>query len=322
VGSHLTLWFHREDDARVRAALAAAFAGSDVPALEGLRARHERGRWVDATLDVRQRSGRGDARHVLVSVREAGAGSMTRDACDRMASRLRSVERRHRDLREMHAELVDAARAAATRENADLIEAAVSGPLRLLAEGLDAIESTPTGIDLPRLARLAQRIAQGLERTLATLRRAKQERASLALPSLAESLRVSLRRGLDGLGTHIEVALTEPDADERVEADPALLSAAFEHVAEHVAQDATPDGRVRAEIRSEPEQERLRIVIECARAHPRPSAPPSLPVDLELARGLLRSQGGDVLHDEGARFSARVELLLPLAAPGPSAPTG
>ncbi len=314
VGSHLTLWFHRHDDERVRRLLGRALAGDEAVALHPIRARHEHGRWIDATLEVRRCSRRGDADRIVVSVRETSAGGAGEAEHERLAARLRSLERRHHDLREMQTKLLEAERVATTREIAALIDASVASSIRPLADGLGVAAHVPAEAhaELPLLADLAHRIDAGLGRTLATLRRAKQERSPQTVSALAASLRSALGERLEPFGVSVEVEVDDVPEDAWLNADPALLFAAFAHVAEHVAHDATTGGCVEAVLGAGPEEDRLRIAIRCTCCERSASSRPSLPVDLELARGLLRAEGGDVLRGDGGACGTGVELVLPL----------
>lgn len=323
IGSHLSLWFHRDDDARVRALLARACADEDDTLERGVRARHGSGRWMRTQVEVRRVVQTESASSVIVSIRESEAGFVDDPVhADRarLAARLRRLERRHRDQREIQPQLLDAERAANARENADVIEATLAGPIRVLAERLDAAAHLPqaAGAELPYLAELAQRIDAGLERTLATLRRSKSAGAPIAVSVVAAALRNAFEQRGRGRGVRVVV---ECDGSAPIEADPGLLSAAFEHVADHLARDATAGGRAEARLTPTRGGNTLRVAIEWASAqsHGRPSA--TLSADLELARGLLRAMGGDVLCRASRGRGTRLELELAIAAPGDSDPS-
>lgn len=317
VGSHLSLWFHRDDDERIRSLLARAFAGEEVLTESALRARHERGRWLDTTLEVR-RGAAGDApRTIIVAVHEvtpehAGSASATD-----LALRLRNLERRHRDLREMHVQLLDAERVAATREVADLIENAVGAAIGPLAESLDFAAHVQGAAHpgIARLADVAHRIDDGLTRTVATLRRAKQDRMSVSSSALARSLRRALCARLEGDGTggddprvHFEpVTVTDT-----VLVDRELVGAAFEHVAEHLAAGLERWGHVHVRVDRESNPGRVRLALEATRSRMPGEPDGEIEFDLELARGILRGQGGNVVALEGEDGRRRLEISFPL----------
>jgi len=320
VGSHLSLWFHRNDDECIRRLIERAFAGEDAVSEHRLRARHERGRWLDATVDVR-RTPQGDGpQRIVVAVRESTPEFAGKETAAALAARLQSLERRHRDLREMHPKLLEAERVAATREVADLIEASVGAAIGPLAEGLDvAAHGPPAGpADLSLLADLAHRIDDGLDRTVATLRRAKHERNHVSIRVLANSLRTALTDRLDGLASELHVDAGTPTLDGWVLVDADLVGAAFEHLAEHLADHLTQGAHVEAELRSDPGEDRVRVTLHGSGRVRRSGADAEIPVDLELARGILRGQGGDVVRGGQRADSApdtqgeRVEIWLPI----------
>jgi PAS domain S-box-containing protein len=317
VGSHLTLWFHREDDALTRSFLSRVMNGDDTVVVDGLRARHERGDWLETALEARRCAPPHGERGVVIALREMPRQTH-RDRSADLEIRLKRLEQRHQDLRELQKQLLEAERVAATRELADLMDRAVGTPLHMLVDELEALghlgDQGPG--DLAHLVDRARRLEGGLDRTLDTLRRAKVERTIYTVDRLVDEFESIIRTRLEALGIDLRVAADAGDG--AVHGDPNLLGAALQHIAEHLGQHAAVGGGVEMEVGRCADRNALRIALWPNQDHGS-GAPTDIPnevapsLDLELARGLLRAHGGDLTQREGAPCRTGLEITLPLA---------
>ena len=315
IGSHLSLWFHRDDNEGTRRFLSQAFAGDDTAPLEPLRARHERGEWIIAQLEARRLADSQGERCIVVALREVPK-SQTEGPGLRTEARLQRLERRHRDLRELQPKMLEAERVAVTRDLADLMDRAIAAPLHDLVDQLEAHAHLETR-DAHALALIANRARQvegGLDRTLDTLRRAKLERTSCSVATIVDDLESTLRSRLvlDG----VDLDTNDHIVSGTLRVDRALLGVALEHVAEHLCQRVVDGERVAMEVGACAEREALRITLwpdpsgDHLTLHDGASEFGAL-VDLELARGLLRAHGGDIAPREGTPGQIGLELTLP-----------
>ncbi len=140
VGSHLALWFHRDDDAAIRGLLDRAFSGERFDSADGLRARHEDGRWLDT--HVEQRGGRldGDLHGVVLAVAPARHPDEHADR-DELAARLQRLERRHDELKEAYEKLRQSRQSRPAHHLDTLIDASVAAAVGPDAEPDDAAPS-------------------------------------------------------------------------------------------------------------------------------------------------------------------------------------
>lgn len=323
-GSHLSLWFHREDAEDVRAFVSHVMGGDDTLVVDGLRARHERGDWLRVRLEARRCATAHGTREIVIAMCESLRGREAGQDAD-LETRLHRLERRHRDLREVQTKLLEAERITATRELVDLMDRAIGTPLHRLVDELEALghlDARDPG-DLGRMVDRARRMESGLDRTLETLRRTKLERTACPIVRLVEEFEGILRARLEGDGIDLRVAGDVSSG--AVYGDPGLLGAALEHVAEHLARHAALGGRVEMEVGRCADRAALRIVLFADRLADRladrrdgadgpttAAGDPAATLDLELARGLFRTHGGDLTIRPGAPDRPGLEISLPV----------